>query len=529
MRSSGWRGLGGPGRWPGGDSLDALERAEHAPFLENDDEATTPVSGGGVLIFDEYGRLKFHVHNDVFQGAGRARGSAICGKSGQLEARTVARADVGSAPVRDPSAACHRRAPLPGGGLVAVAKTPSSVEIRAYQVGFGDCFLVTFVYDATDRRSVLIDFGTTELPAVGGNRLQPSKHMPLIANEIQKDCEGRLTAVVATHRHADHISGFATDSATGKSGEIIKQPEAEAGAAAVDRGSRRQDRRDERPPAIRAAARRASRRGCRPCTTSLVTWSRSRERPPAWMSAALAQGARVHRAGQHQEQVRGGEPARHGRGQGARAVWAHHGSPSGLDALLPGVKVHVLGPAEPGADREDPEAAQPGSRTSSGTCSPVHDPSGRDTAGARPRAPRNGRAAPVEARWFRERSRPHARRAAPADRAHPRQSDEQHEPDPACSRWAARSFSSRATRRSRIGAMRCRKPENAAKTRALLADVDVYKVGHHGSLNATPKDAVVGKLQQGKEDQAFANLVVDAARQARQGSQQDGGSSPPAP
>ena len=28
---------------------------------------------------------------------------------------------------------------------------------------------------------------------------------------------------------------------------------------------------------------------------------------------------------------------------------------------------------------------------------------------------------------------------------------------------------------------------DAAKTRALLADVDVYKVGHHGSLNATPK------------------------------------------
>jgi hypothetical protein len=27
----------------------------------------------------------------------------------------------------------------------------------------------------------------------------------------------------------------------------------------------------------------------------------------------------------------------------------------------------------------------------------------------------------------------------------------------------------------------------AAKTRALLAAIDVYKVGHHGSLNATPK------------------------------------------
>ena len=30
----------------------------------------------------------------------------------------------------------------------------------------------------------------------------------------------------------------------------------------------------------------------------------------------------------------------------------------------------------------------------------------------------------------------------------------------------------------------------AKKTKALLAGVDVYKVGHHGSLNATPKKAL---------------------------------------
>ncbi len=29
-------------------------------------EPTTPVYGGGALIFDEYGKLKYHVHNDVF-------------------------------------------------------------------------------------------------------------------------------------------------------------------------------------------------------------------------------------------------------------------------------------------------------------------------------------------------------------------------------------------------------------------------------------------------------------------------------
>src|SRR5262249_11764451 len=35
-----------------------------------------------------------------------------------------------------------------------------------------------------------------------------------------------------------------------------------------------------------------------------------------------------------------------GRRQGARAVYAHHGSEAGLGSVLPGVKVHVLGPPD---------------------------------------------------------------------------------------------------------------------------------------------------------------------------------------
>jgi hypothetical protein len=68
------------------DAQDAADREERALGTEDDSiAATTPLSGGGVLIFDEYGRLKYRVHNDVF-GTRQAARLQHLWESGQLEA-----------------------------------------------------------------------------------------------------------------------------------------------------------------------------------------------------------------------------------------------------------------------------------------------------------------------------------------------------------------------------------------------------------------------------------------------------------
>jgi len=83
---------------------------------------------------------------------------------------------------------------------------PTSLTIRAYQVGFGDCFLLTFQYAGATRKSdkerhILIDFGTTGMP----DKLDWDEQMMKVARDIEERCDGKLHMVVATHRHKDHV------------------------------------------------------------------------------------------------------------------------------------------------------------------------------------------------------------------------------------------------------------------------------------------------------------------------------------
>jgi beta-lactamase superfamily II metal-dependent hydrolase len=75
----------------------------------------------------------------------------------------------------------------------------AGIRVRSYNVGFGDCFLVT-VPDGAVTRHMLIDFGN----APG----QLNDNYPAIADDIFTETGGHLDLVVMTHEHLDHIEGF---------------------------------------------------------------------------------------------------------------------------------------------------------------------------------------------------------------------------------------------------------------------------------------------------------------------------------
>ena len=88
---------------------------------------------------------------------------------------------------------------------------PARARVRMYRVGFGDCFLVSFEYDeplddGRDARHILIDFGSTRRPPGGGD-------LEDVARLIEEHADGRLDVLVVSHRHRDHLSGFEVDDA----------------------------------------------------------------------------------------------------------------------------------------------------------------------------------------------------------------------------------------------------------------------------------------------------------------------------
>ncbi|HEU4889219.1 MAG TPA: MBL fold metallo-hydrolase [Thermoanaerobaculia bacterium] len=88
------------------------------------------------------------------------------------------------------------------------AKKKSSadkIRVRMYRVGMGDCFLVS-IGTGKSRKHILIDCGV--------HAQSKFKGLKEAVAAIEKETGGELDVVVATHAHADHISGFGTEADT---------------------------------------------------------------------------------------------------------------------------------------------------------------------------------------------------------------------------------------------------------------------------------------------------------------------------
>ena len=84
---------------------------------------------------------------------------------------------------------------------------PTTVAIRMYHVGFGDAFRITVVRDGVTWR-MLLDCGVHSQ----GMRQPIEQSVNEIIEDLTADCapgSPHLDVVAATHHHADHISGFA--------------------------------------------------------------------------------------------------------------------------------------------------------------------------------------------------------------------------------------------------------------------------------------------------------------------------------
>jgi beta-lactamase superfamily II metal-dependent hydrolase len=84
------------------------------------------------------------------------------------------------------------------------AANDRAVRVRMYDVGFGDCFMLWI--PAADRdRKVLVDCGSI------AKRVKSIAEIveKVIEDATEEDGVARIDVVIATHRHRDHVSGFA--------------------------------------------------------------------------------------------------------------------------------------------------------------------------------------------------------------------------------------------------------------------------------------------------------------------------------
>src|SRR5262245_45791378 len=93
------------------------------------------------------------------------------------------------------------------GGTKALVPKPRELIVRMYRQGLGDCFLLALPTKHSKTKYVLIDCGVHMRQTDGPARLAQ------VMDNLVAATNARIDVVVATHEHADHLSGFVqTDS-----------------------------------------------------------------------------------------------------------------------------------------------------------------------------------------------------------------------------------------------------------------------------------------------------------------------------
>lgn len=353
-----------------------------------------------------------------------------------------------------------------------MAKAPTKLTIFAYQVGFGDCFLLRFTYPK-EMRHILIDFGTTGLSVDAEN-----DQMLKIAKDIAERCGQQLDAVVATHRHADHISGFATRADGAGSGDIIRQLKPKV---VIQPWTEQLDlARDATAPTGHAGF-----------TAALSTMHAVAESVVSFLNNR-AQGLDDKLVDQlrfiGEDNLSNKSAVKNLATMGDKQRYIFHGSPSGLENLLPGVTTHVLGPLtlEQTDTIRKQRSRDPNEFWQLQLRGLQADAAADVKSKLAPAFPEHvqakGGKLPLNARWLANRIR---KARGEQFLGLVRALDKQMNNTSVILLFETARKKILFPGDAQIENWRYALGQQAIRT--MLEDVDVYKVGHHGSLNATPR------------------------------------------
>lgn len=357
-----------------------------------------------------------------------------------------------------------------------MATKPTSLTLRVYQVGFGDCFLLTWHYP-TRERHVLIDFGSNGLPDGA-----PKGLLTQVAKDIAKECGGKLDAVVLTHRHKDHIAGFATSSDGTGPGDIIAslKPHLIVQPWTEDPKAKPDAREATVTSTTAPQALVASLAAMQDVSAGVVAEARAlAEVETATWRRRFFEGL----AFLGEEGIQNASAVKNLQKMGKRHTYVSHKSISGLESLLPGVKVTVLGPP---TLKQSSEVKKERSKDAVDFWMLQAASARRMAAGGSRLFPKaktlSTRRPPLYARWFIPRLR--------AIRGDGLLSIVRIMDDAMNNTSVILLFEVNGQALLFPGDAQIENWAYTLEDRALmkrLAGVTLYKVGHHGSRNATPK------------------------------------------